>query len=191
MTTIEHLRARLPGWLLLGWLGVQTLAAPALAFEVESVRSHWEHDVLLLDARMSFSLSEEAATALQSGVPLVLMLQIEVLEPRDYVWDQVVARLQQRYRLSYHALSERYVVQRLNTGVRASFSSLDGALYNLGQVQALPVIDRSLLEPERDYYGQLRVALDVEALPTPLRVWAYVSSDWQLGSDWHPWPIQP
>lgn len=191
MTAIEHLRARLPGWLLLGWLGGLTLAAPALAFEVESVEPHWEHDVLLLDARMSFSLSEEAGTALQSGVPLVLMLQIEVLEPRDYVWDRVVARLQQRYRLSYHALSERYVVQRLNTGVRASFSSLQSALYSLGQVQALPVIDRSLLEPGRDYYGQLRVALDVEALPTPLRVWAYVSSDWQLGSDWHPWPIQP
>ncbi|RRQ21838.1 DUF4390 domain-containing protein [Thiohalobacter thiocyanaticus] len=186
---VDPLRTRLPGWLLLGWLALA--ATPAPAFEVESVEPHWDRDVLLLDARMSFTLSEEARTALQSGVPLVLMLQIEVLEPRNYVWDRVVARLRQRYRLSYHALSERYVVQRLNTGVRASFSSLEGALYSLGQVQALPVLDRSLLEPGQDYYGQLRVALDVEALPTPLRVWAYVTSDWQLGSDWYPWPIQP
>lgn len=188
MTAIEHLRAGLPHWLLLGWLG---LAAPAQAFDIESVTPHWEQGVLVLDARMDIALSEETHTALESGVPLVLLVQVEVLAPRDYLWDRVVARLRQRTRLSYHALSERYIVQQLNTGVRSSFSSLEGALYSLGRVEKLPVLDRSLLDAGGEYYGRLRLSLDVESLPTPLRVWAYASADWRLGSDWHTWPIQP
>ncbi|HSH30822.1 MAG TPA: DUF4390 domain-containing protein [Thiohalobacter sp.] len=185
----DPLRTRLPGWLLLGWLALG--ATPAQAFDIESIHPYWDRDVLRLDARLDFTLTQEARTALENGVPLVLLLQIEVLEPRDYLWDKVVARLQQRYRLSYHALSERYIVQRLNTGVRTSFPSLEGALYGLGRVEALPVLDRSLLESGHAYYGQLRISLDTEALPTPLRVWAYVSADWRLSSDWYPWPLQP
>lgn len=189
MTAFDQLRVRLPGWLLLGWLGLA--AAPVQAFEIDSVSPHWEQDVLVLDARLDISLSEETRTALESGVPLVVLLQIQVLQPRDYLWDRMVAHLRQRYRLSYHALSERYIVQQLNTGVRSSFSSLEGALYSLGRVEDLPVLDRSLLSAGSEYYGTLRVRLDVESLPTPLRVWAYASTDWRLGSDWHSWPIQP
>lgn len=163
----------------------------ALAFDIEDVDAHWENNVLLIDAEVDFSLTSEAQDALESGVPLVLMLQIQVLEPREYLWDRVVARLEQRYRLTYHALSERYIVDHLNTGVRQSSSTLDGALFSLGRVESLPLLDRGLLSVRQDYYGQLRVALDVEALPTPMRVWAYVSSEWRLASNWYQWPILP
>lgn len=177
--------------LMLGCLCWVGLVQPARAFEIDRVDAHWENNVLLIDAKVDFALSDEARNALESGVPLVLMVQIQVMEPREYLWDRAVATLQQRYRLTYHALSERYIVDYLNTGVRKSFSSLHAALYSLGRIDELPLLDRGLLNQRQVYYGQLRVALDVEALPTPMRVWAYVSSDWRLTSDWYRWPILP
>ena len=42
--------------------------------------------------------------------------------------DASVAALEQRYELSYHALSQRYLVRNLNTGEQQDFGSLQAAL---------------------------------------------------------------
>ena len=41
----------------------------------------------------------------------------------------------------------------------------------------------------RRYAVRLRGRLDIEALPTPVRLLAYVSSAWDMDSDWYKWRL--
>jgi hypothetical protein len=40
-----------------------------------------------------------------------------------------------------------------------------------------------------DYSIRLRGSLDIESLPTPVRLIAYISSDWNMVSKWYKWHL--
>lgn len=181
----------LVGWIWL-WLPV-TVAGAAEAdayFAVREATARLQDDVYLLDADIDFHFSEPAQEALRNGIPLVLEIQIKVERSRGWMWDDNIAALGQRYSLQYHALSDRYVVHNLNTGQRQSYTTLDDALLVLGRVRDFPMLDRRLLEAGNDYQASVRAALVVEQLPTPMRLWAYVSDQWRLDSAWYSWPLE-
>lgn len=145
--------------------------------------------VWYLDARVDYRLSEAARDALRNGVPLELRLDVEVLRPGWVWWETTVASLAQRYRLQFHALSERYVLLQLNSGESRSFRSLARMLDAAGEVRALPVIDAELLSADERHTVAVRAGLDTDALPRPLRPMAYISPQWHLESDWQRWPL--
>ena len=105
------------------------------------------------------------------------------------MWDETVYSLVQRFRLEYHALSRQYLVHNLNSGERRNFSTRPAALRFMGRIHEFPLLDRSLLAPDRRYEGALRAQLALDTLPTPLRLFAYLSEDWQLTSEWYTWPL--
>jgi hypothetical protein len=72
-----------------------------------------------------------------------------------------------------------------------SFSSMRDALEYIGNIYDLPLIDAQLLEAGQTYFVDMRADIDVEALPTPVRLWAYLGSEWSLKSKWFRWPLQP
>ena len=157
---------------------------------MSDVRTYLADGVYHLDARIAYRLSDEALEALHRGVPLTLVLDIEVWRKRKYWLNVKVAELEQRYELSYHALSDQYIAVNLNTGIRSNFTSLATALTELGTVSELPVLDRQVLDPNENYAVRIRARLDLDALPTPLRVMAYVWPAWHLSSDWYQWPLK-
>lgn len=176
-------------WLAL-LLGPATVAAQALnpnAFAVRDGEVLLQDGVYVLDADIDFNLSSAARDALESGVPLTFELQIEITRPRPFWLDEDVAALVQRFRVRYHALSQRYVLTNLNSGQSESFSSRTAALTALGTVRSLPVIDRGLLQRGREYQLWLRAGLDVDDLPPPLKTGAYLSPEWRLLSEWQVW----
>ena len=158
------------------------------AFIIKSLETKLEQGVYLLDTRIEYGLSEEALTALKNGVPFLILMNIEVEQVRWY-WNKNLAELEQGYLLLYHALSEKFIVHNLNSGVQDHYSSLNAALAALGQINNLPLIDARLLNPELRYQVKVRAHLVIESLPAPMRPLAYISSDWQLDSDWVSWPL--
>ncbi|MGD8976832.1 MAG: DUF4390 domain-containing protein, partial [Gammaproteobacteria bacterium] len=163
-------------WLLIAWTGLCSLllAPPAHAdregsIDIRSAYTEATDGVLYLNGRVDLSLGEEAVDALQKGVTLNIGFQIEVTQRRRYIWDNTIASLRQRYQLTFHALTGRYVLANLNSGERESFSALENALLRLGEVQGLPVIDEALLESENRYDGNLRVQMDIREMSGPLR----------------------
>lgn len=177
------------GLWLSGLLLVLISAAWATGFTVVKADTRLEGNVHRLDARIDYDLSETVIDALDNGVPLTLQLQMEVWRKRDWLWDEVVASIQQRFRLEYHALARQYLVTNLNNGELRSFSSRQSAIDHLGRLDDFPLLDNSLLDPTGSYYGRLRTRLDIESLPAPLRPVAYLSADWRLTSDWYAWPL--
>ncbi len=176
--------------LLAGLLTLLPIQAPRAehAFIIKSLETQLEQGVYQLDSRIEYRLSEEALSALKNGVPFLILMNIEVEQVRWY-WNKNLAELEQGYLLLYHALSEKFIVHNLNSGVQEHYSTLDAALSALGQISKLPLIDAKLLDPEMRYQIKMRTYLDIESLPAPMRPLAYISSDWQLDSDWVSWPL--
>lgn len=105
--------------------------------------------------------------------------------------DEKIAAIEQRYQLSYRALSRQYLIKNINTGVQSSFPTLQAALDTLGAVVNFPMLDGQLIDPGEAYTAQLRARLDIEELPVPMRVLAYIYPGWRLKSEWYSWSLRP
>ena len=185
--------------LLLSVLASAVVLAPARAqlqppregfFDVRSATTDMVAGVHELQARLQLILSAEALDALESGVPLTIELNLEVIRVRGLWFDDVEAALTVTYELEYRPLSQRYILRNLNSGDQNSFATLYSALNNLGRIQGLPVIDDALLEPGSAYRMRLRALLSTRQFPAPLRILFFWRSQWQLQSDWYSWIIE-
>jgi len=159
------------------------------AFEVVAARTEKGEESYLLSAQLDIRLSAGAQEALENGIPLVIEFQIQALETHVWLWDEVIEEIRHARQISYHALSRTYVVRDINTGRQQNFRSLQDALLMAGFMQELPVLDYQLLEDNKNYVMRLRGSLDIESLPTPVRLLAYVSSAWDMDSEWHKWQL--
>lgn len=193
---LKRARRSAAGKFLVAVVCLSSLATAAVAqeepgfFEVRSANAVLSGGVYYLDARMYLQLSTEAIEALESGLPMRIRLEIELLTWRRLWMDTEAAGLTQLYELSYHALTRRYIVKSLNSGDQRSFAALTSALVSLGRIEELPIIDRSLLDENRRYDIRIRALLDTEQLPGPLRLIAFWRRDWSLRSDWYRWTLQ-
>ena len=168
-----------------------SVSAYAEGFRILAAETKLKNHVYHLEANMDLKFSDDALDALRSGVPLIILMNIEVNKDRSWWWDKTIAELEQGYLLLYHALSEKYIIHNLNSGAQQNFISLNAALHSLSNLRDFPLIDKNLLDQDDDYYVQMRVYLDIESLPAPMRPIAYISSQWQLESDWFTWPLKP
>lgn len=162
----------------------------AEGFNIISANTQLVKNVYQFEAKIELNFSDDALEALRSGVPLIILLNIEVLKDRDWWWDKTIAELEQGYLLLYHALSEKYIIHNLNSGAQKNYISLNAALHSLSNIREFPLIDKNLLEQGDNYYARIRTYLDIESLPAPMRPIAYISSQWQLESDWYSWPLE-
>jgi len=174
------------------WL---TLAVPAYADEerlgVRSAAIETAQGVLLLNAEFDIVLPDGARRAIRDGVELTLDIDLRLYRERSFWLDDSVASLAQRYEVSFHALTERYIVRNLNSDAQSTYATLDEALDQLRSIHSLPVLDRSLLDPDERYEARLRAIIDVHTLPGSLRVVLFWTDDWEQHSDWYEWPLKP
>ena len=159
-------------------------------FEVRSAIAELRDGVYYLNAVIGYRLSTEAVDALHSGVPLGIRLDIEIIHPRRWWFDDDSVALRQSYQLDYHAISERYIVLNINSSEQVSFASLSSALEYIGRIERLPLIDTAVLDDDRGYYVRLRASLDQEQFPGPLRLLAFWRRDWAIASEWYRWPLR-
>lgn len=167
------------------------LQALAGLTRIHEPRTLLSDGVYRLSARFDIHLSQRVHRALENGVPLLFDIQIEVTKQREWLWADTVAQLSKKFGLQYHALTRKYLVDDYSSGANLSFPDLDTAISYIGNIYDLPLIDEKLLNPGQEYRVRMRAVLDVESLPTPLRLQAYFSSDWSLDSDWYEWILTP
>ena len=168
------------------------LTAEALArsgFSVKQAQVRPEAGQLVLNASVDFVFSEPVLEALDHGVPLTLVFHVQVRRTEAWMWEDSLVDEQWRYTIRYRPLSERYEVHRLPSHDGRDFVTRDAAIRALGELtdQALIGLDR--LDPDEDYELQIKVFLDIEELPLPLRPMAYLKPSWKLSSGWTTWPL--
>jgi hypothetical protein len=181
------------------WLAVCFLAtvglgagrAEAARFAVRDVQVELEEGVYVLDARLDATLPQDALKAIDAGLTLRLNYEIVIDRVRRYMLDAEVAALVQRYEVSYHALSQRYLVRNLNTGEQHDFGSFSGALDRVSELHSLPILDTALLEEGPTYEGRIRAVLDLNTAPDALGWLLFWTEDWSKVSDWATWTLRP
>jgi len=175
--------------LVLGAAYSVTAFAASPGFTIKRAEAKLIDQVYHLSVQIDYQFSQQVLEAIESGVPIVLVLDIEVRRPRSYMWDEQIAQLRQRFRLQYHALTEQYLVKNLNSGAQNTAPTLNTALYYLRYIDNLPLIDQQLLNSNQHYQVRLKVSMEFDSLPVPLKLSAYMSRSWWLGSDWFVWDL--
>lgn len=169
------------------------LSAPLAAeetgeFHISDAHTWTGGDSRLLDAQVDIRLSKGVREALENGVPLTFELQAQLVKKHKWLWDSIVFEHVLVRRLEYHALSRSYLVKDINTGRQGNYSRLDDALQAAGLIEKLQLGGKPL-DARGRYEIRLRGSLDIESLPTPVRLLAYVSSDWDMNGEWYTWPL--
>ena len=160
-------------------------------FEIRSAFLEPAEHVYQLNAVVNLALSRSAELALREGVPVLFELDVSVDRKRRYLPDVQVGSIALRWQIHYHALSERYLVNNLNSGQQTSFASLAAALAGLSEVRGLPVIDEALLEHGGRFEASVRAMAAIESgLPNALRAMMFWV-DWKRSTDWYSWTVRP
>lgn len=172
-------------------IGLGGAPAQAEPLKLRDVSVELEDGVYTLDARLGLALPDDARKAVESGLTLRLNYEIVVDRVRRYMLDAEIAALVQRYEVSYHALSQRWLVRNLNTGEQQDYGSLESALDRVGDVRGLPLIDAALLTPGPVYQGRIRAVLDLSTAPAAFGWLLFWADDWSEESEWVTWTLRP
>jgi hypothetical protein len=145
-----------------------------------------------LSANFELDLNPTLEEALNRGVPLHFVVEFELILPRWYtlyLWNRRVAGYEQRYRLSYNALTRQY---RVSLGaLHQSFDTLEEALALVGRFTRRRMFSTDELGVGKVYEAQIRMRLDTGQLPKPFQIDAIGSRDWNLSSNWYRWTVTP
>jgi hypothetical protein len=180
------------GWVLclIATLGPSTTFGQESRLALRGVQVAVDEGVYELDARLDLKLPDEARKAIDSGLTLRLTYEIVIDRVRRYMLDAEVASLAQQYEVSYHALSQRYLVRNLNTGEQQDYGSLAGAIDRVSDLRGLPILDTALVETGPAYEGRIRAVLDLGTAPDALGWLLFWSDDWSSESDWKTWTLR-
>lgn len=182
---------RTAGWIatliLAGWAAL----ALAAEFTISKASARLQDGAYLVDATIAYDFSAAALEALENGVPLTVELHLEVRREGAWVWEPDVVDARLRSQIRFSPLLGTYQVTNVDSGQHRSFASRDRAIAALGEVKDLTLVSADVLDPAEVYRVDMRVTLDIEALPLPLRPRAYLSPDWNLSSEWSRWRLRP
>jgi hypothetical protein len=186
--------ARYALWLALCFIA--TIAPPASAEEesqltIREASATIDEGVYELDAKLDLVLPEAARKAVDSGLTLRLTYEVTVNRVRRYMPDAGVAALEQRYEVSYHALSQRYLVKNLNTGEQQDYGLLQSALDRISELRGLPVLDTALVSDGPVYEGRIRAVLGMNTAPDVFGWLLFWTDDWSAESEWKTWTLRP
>lgn len=174
--------------ILLGVAVFVAAAAPAhaeAAIQIRSVKLEAIDEGYQFDADFEITLNHRLEYALEKGIVLYFVTELNLLNSRWYWLDEKVAQSRVREGLSYYALTRQY---RLSRGTLAqNFSTLEEALQALSRVRNRPIIASTELKQDTDYTVEVRMRLDIAALPKPFQVETLGSREWDLGTGFLRW----
>jgi hypothetical protein len=156
--------------------------------EVHSAYVNIDKGVFLLHARVEYPATPAIRTALRDGITLAFDLDARVDRSRRLWFSANIIDVTLRRELSYHAVSDRYVVREARSGDQESFATLEEALEALGRVNAWPI----LVEPQLDggnYTISVRAGVRRGSLPASLRTLLFWTDDWARQSEWYSWSL--
>ncbi len=155
LASIERIRVRAwpAAWLvvcsLLLVITESSTSAPdaiEAGFDIHNARTTLVDGVYLLDANISFVFSKDALEAIENGVPVTIILEMQVLRQRGLIWDNLwwdkkIAQLEGKLRIETRPLSKTYLVRNLNSGELQVFASFSELVVGLGKIRNFPLLD--------------------------------------------------
>jgi hypothetical protein len=122
-------------------------------------------------------------------VTLTFDLEVAITRPRRFWFDADVLGLGLRRELSYHVVSDRYLVSSPGTRELESFPTIEAALQRLGEVVDWPIIVDSQLTGDGPWEVSVRAGVRRGRMPDALRAVVFWSDAWHRTSEWYRWTL--
>lgn len=160
----------------------------AAKFNVDTATINKVGNGYSLQASITYTLTPRVKEAVANGVPIVFVKEFKIIQAFPVLgdfwqWENTLWTSQVSFELRFHALTEQYVINDLDTNHHRSFISLEAALDAMGKIDNF-TLPPEYLEETDNLRVYIRSSLDLLALPTPMRPGALISSKWQLESPW-------
>ncbi len=159
-------------------------------FAVVSATTELQSGVVELSAEVHFPQSEKIHEALQQGVTLSFDLEVNISRERRFWLDATVASFNIRRVLTYHIISDRYVLRDANAVELGSYPTLATALAQLGKIDKLPIAVDQQLQGEGPWLVSLRAGVRRGRIPDALRTLVFWSDAWHRTSEWQTWKLE-
>ena len=174
---------------LLSW-PVLLLAKTSNVIEIKNVNASFVDQKYQVNADFKYVLGDEIQEALNHGIGLQIDIQINAKQQREWLWNTTIKSSTISYLLKHHPLSGHYQITNLGNHRKKHFQNLQSALDYISSIKNYNLLDQDNLNPDKIYIAGIRAKLNIQNLPAPLRLLAYISSDWQLNCPWHEWKIK-
>lgn len=167
------------------------LADDALDGELEILSAYAvpSRGTVLLSAHVVYPQSEQISAALKDGVTLSFDLEAMVSRHRRLWFDAEAVDLTRRRELSYHVISDRFLLRDLEANSQESFPTLAAALARLGQVDEWPIAVDAQLRSDEQWQIHLRAGVRRGHMPDALRALMFWTDGWHRTSDWYSWTL--
>ena len=134
-------------------------SSSAMADELTAVKIDASQAVIYCDVKPTVDV-KRLITALNDGSPITFTWDITISEVRDYWLNKDIGNIQ-FYRLAMPDLvSHQWRLKDSNSGINRNAPSKQRAIAFLAQLKHFPIIDKSLLEPQKTY--KINVRLHIE-----------------------------
>lgn len=168
------------------WIGICLCCISshsALAAETITVREaklDIAENYIQLNARFDFDLPGAVEDAVNKGIPLYFVTELELSRPRWYWFDEKAISLSRSVRIAYYPLVQRYAVSI--GGFQLRLNTLQEALSMVKSVHNWQIAEFASLKMGQTYKAIVRLFLDVSQMPKPFQVHAVNARDWHLDS---------
>lgn len=162
-------------------------------FSISSVyvKNGNQEDNYKIAIEATIKMSEEQVEILKNGISLTFSYTFVIEEKVGVAWLEGDNEPKTyNYTVSYNALTQQYVVNSHRHKKYENFPTLSLALAYVAEPKNMniEIVNR---HQNRVYRGGVRLKLDINELPTPLRVPAYLSKEWNLDTGWKYWEFAP
>lgn len=159
-------------------------ASDDYGFRISDVRIAPGHQKITASVQQDLSLSREANTALENGVTLTLMLEMEL---RDAVNLTLLADDVRQFEIRYLPLREVFQLTNNQSKEVKDYPRLRHVMNELASLRIN--FTTGPLAPG-SYEYRARITLDNASLPAPMHLPALFSADWKHNSEWSTWPFE-
>jgi hypothetical protein len=162
--------------------GENAYAADGIEIGETRLERSIDGEAWILNVDVDIQLSPRLEDAVNKGLPLYFVLELEVTKSRWYWFNESSANKLQSYKLSYHALTRQY---RLALGAyQQTFSTLNEAVRAMTKIRGWRVGEFEQFVIGAKYDAQVRMRLDTSQLPKPFQVIGITNKEWSLSSEW-------
>ena len=165
-------------------LGGCTKAGSDYGFHITNVRVSSGYQKVLARFQQDLSLSREAVEALEKGVSLTVLLEMEL---RDSITLTLLADDSRAYVISFKPLNQVYQLKGPDADEIRNFPRLRHVMNELATMRIEFATGPLAPGP---YEFRSRIRLDNARLPAPMHLPALFSSQWKHDSEWSTWPFE-
>jgi hypothetical protein len=157
-------------------------------FQVNAAYVVLDQGVLQLNAQIQYPNNNRIRGALLDGVTLLFDVEVTISRPRRFWFDATLLDTTLRRELTFHAVTDRYVLSDEAGSTQESFATLDEALDRLGHIEDRPILVQSQLGPG-PWELAVRAGVGRGRMPEVLRALMFWNGDWHRTCDWYTWML--